>query len=177
MKKKESAFLTTMALALWFSASLDAFAGQTDTLTAIKMGSNYYIQCQTLLQVGDERVLYFGEGQEHPVNINFTVYSESGRTLATVRNGNLESETPAKWILSTDDMHFTLTDRQTGRIICHVSKAYDDARKMNVLSLWVDLYLPQGFYFQCTPEETNMPELQFMTNSTLSRMQTALKLE
>lgn len=170
-------FSISLLLLLWFVIPAGTVLAQADTLTAVKVGSNYFIQCQTLMQVREERVLYFSEGQDGPRGVNFNVYSESGTMLATVRDAHLTTDKPERWDLSVSDTRFTLTDKLTGRILMHITKAYDDERQWNVLSVWADLYVPMGFYFQCTPEECSVPEMKYYNNTTFRNVQIGIFLE
>lgn len=125
----------------------------------------------------DQDILTLNNTIEAAIGINLDVFSMEGKKVAKVSAGKLtEGDTSAYTIKSTSE-EFTLIDNATNRILCYLKVMSKSEAFSCEIHVWADLYMPNGFSFQCTPEETNVPFLQGIKGATFSNSETAIRLK
>lgn len=150
--------------------------GQTDNVCAVKIGKNYYINCKKIISFQNQPVLTITNSQDNSIKINFDVFSTSGTKVATVKEGKLAEGNKDLYIIKLTEKEFSFIEKSTNRIICFVKKTYDQQNKRCELQVSADMYMPSGFYFQCTPETTNVPFLNNMQGATFANSDSAISL-
>ena len=165
----------TLLILIFLTGTLKS-NGQTETVCAVKIGSNYYINCQQIITFKNQPVLTITNSTDNSIKINFDVFSTSGKKVATVKEGKLIEGNKDLYIIKSTDKEFSFIEKSTNRIICFVKKTNDTKNKRCELQVSADMYMPSGFYFQCTPETTNVPSLNYMTGSTFDNMGAAITL-
>lgn len=142
---------------------------------ALKLGGNFYINCQHTIVYQGQDIMTVTELADRGSKVNFDIFSPAGVLEAKVRAGKLTEGAANFAIVSSADT-FSLVDKRDGRKVCHVEKKFNLHQERCDLLVWADLYLPDGNRFQCTPETTNVPFLNFMQGGTFQNMHTAIKL-
>jgi hypothetical protein len=149
---------------------------QTDTACAVKIGSSYYINCRHIITFRGKDVLNVISTRETPVKINFDVYSSDGKKTAVVKEGKITEGASELFTISSSYTAFSFMEKSTKRIICYVKKIFDKENSRCELHVWADMYMPSGFYFQCTPETTNVEMLNNMKGATFKNSGVAISL-
>jgi len=142
----------------------------------IKLGGAWYINCQHLVRFGEQDVINISLGATGEILPAIDIFSESGIKTASVSNGKLNTGNKADYSITSSEKEFTLSEKATKRVICYVKKIQNKEKNREELHVWLDLYMPDGFYFQCTPDETNVPFLQGMKGATFKNNRTAVQL-
>lgn len=144
---------------------------------ALKIGGNFYINCQHTILYQGQDVMTVTELDGKGSKVNFDIFSPAGVLEAKVRAGKLAEGSAANFAIVSSADAFTLVDKRDGRKVCHVEKKFNLNEERCDLFVWADLYLPDGNRFQCTPETTNVPFLNFMQGATFQNVQTAIQLD
>lgn len=168
MKKKN------LLLAFLLFAALTVMAQQAPC--ALKIGGNFYINCEHTILYQGQDIMTVTELDDKGSKVNFDIFSPAGVLEARVRAGKLTEGSAANFAIVSSADTFTLVDKRDGRTVCHVEKKFNLQQERCDLLVWADLYLPDGNRFQCTPETTNVPFLNFMQGGTFQNVQTAIKL-
>lgn len=155
-------------IVLIFLAGIFRSYGQADSICAVKIGSNYYINCKRIISFQKQPVFTIENSLTKSININFDVFSENGKKVATVKHGKLVLGTIGVYKIISTENEFSLIEKATNRIICFVKKIYVEKNMRCELHVSVDMYMPSGFYFQCTPEITNVEYLNNIQGSTFA---------
>lgn len=150
--------------------------GQSNTICAIKIGSNYYINCKRIITFSDQTILTLTNSNDNSIEINFDIFSINGKKEATVKDGKLTEGNKELYTIKSSEKEYAFIEKSTNRIICLVKKHFDPTNKRFELHVWTDMYMPNGFYFQCTPETTNVPILNYIQGSTFSNSDSAITL-
>ena len=94
------------------------------------------------------------------IMVNMQFYEPSGKLLATVENSGLKEKSNNDLELKYSGSEFSLVSKSTKQIYFLVRKTTNPQTKSCELRVWMDSYLPGGFYLQCTPEDSHSPQLQ-----------------
>lgn len=143
---------------------------------ALKIGGNFYINCEHTILYQGQDIMTVTELDDKGSKVNFDIFSPAGLLEARVRAGKLTEGSAANFAIVSSAEAFTLVDKRDGRTVCHVEKKFNLTHERCDLLVWADLYLPDGNRFQCTPETTNVPFLNFMQGATFRNVQTAIQL-
>jgi hypothetical protein len=157
----------SLLLLFLFTGILNTNA-QTDSVCVVKMGSNYYINCQHIITFKKQPVFTIKNSTSNLININFDVFAENGKKIAEIKNGKLVLGLEKMYKITSTENEFSLIEKASNRILCIVKKLYIQEHKRCELHISVDLYMPSGFYFQCTPDDTNVESLKYISGSTFS---------
>lgn len=150
--------------------------GQSNAIYAVKIGSNYYINCKRIITFSDQTILTITNSKDNSIKINFDIFSIDGKKEATVKEGKLTEGNKELYTIKSSEKEYAFIEKSTNRIICLVKKTFDSKNKRFELQVWTDMYMPNGFYFQCTPETTNVPFLNYIQGSTFSNTDSAITL-
>ena len=142
---------------------------------AVRIGSNNYINCGHLVTFKGQDVVTLVKTPDNAIKVNFDVFAQNGMKLAEIRNSAITQGTKSSFDIIADDTSYTFMERATSRIILHIVKRADPKTGC-VMNVWTDMYMPSGFYFQCTPETTNVPMLNMMKGSTFENAGSAIVL-
>jgi hypothetical protein len=125
----------------------------------VKLGGNYYINCDRLVAYHDEALFTVRRRESDGLlGIDFDVYDPRRQKVATVRRGTIVSGNREDYDITHDPHHYTVTEKASGRVICDIRRR--DAAPDAEIDVSVDLYTPDGFRFQATPEQTNIGGMQ-----------------
>ncbi len=120
----------------------------------IKLGGNYFINCESLISYDNQPVFRRIEQRDTDgkLGLDFDVYDDKGQKIATIRRGNVvEGNTQAyemKHLVDCDKV----IEKSTGRIIVEINKKPSDAN----IAVSVNMYLQNGFLLEATPESINV---------------------
>ena len=166
----------TLIILLFLTGTLKSL-GQTDSICAVKIGSNYYINCKKIISFAGQSVLTIDNSSDPLIKINFDVFSEDGIKIAAVKGGKLTIGEKSAYKIKSTETEFSFIEKTTNRIICFVKRVYDEKNRRCELQVFADMFMPSGFYFQCTPETTNVEFLNWMQGSTFTNAASAIDLE
>ena len=142
---------------------------------AVRIGSNNYINCAHTITFKGQDVLTLVKTPENAIKVNFDVFAQNGMKLAEIRNSVIAQGIKGNYNIIADDTSYTFMEKVTSRIIVHIIR-HPDSKTGCVMDVWTDMYMPSGFYFQCTPETTNVPMLNMMKGSTFTNSGSAIVL-
>lgn len=126
-----------------------------------KIGGNYFTNCESLISYHD-KLLFAVKRRESDgrLGIDFDVFDQNGKKVATVRHGNIvEGDISAYEITHGADCH-KVVEKTTGRIIVQIDKKPQDAD----IAVSVNMYLPDGFLLQATPDSINIGSSKMVGN-------------
>lgn len=132
----------------------------------VKFGGNYYIDTPVLVAHGS---LPFVTVKRHDDNgylgVYFDIFDASGTKLAAIRRNEIYPAARAEIDYKIDGSldRMVLSERATGAVLCDIRKR--DAAGNYDLDVSVRLYMPTGFLFDATPEQTNFGTVQFKGNT------------
>jgi len=122
----------------------------------VKIGGTTYINVPNIVVCkGVSLFKIIRSDSDGLIGIDFDIYDENGKKVATIRRGRIVKGNDDDYDIVTAHDHYTITEKSTGKMICDIKK-----RQManNVeLEVSVHLYTPDGFLFDATPEQTNLP--------------------
>jgi hypothetical protein len=127
----------------------------------VKIGGNYFVNCESLISY-DGKPLFTLKRRDSDgrLGIDFDVYDQCGKKVATVRRGNVvQGDVNAYEIHPLADCHKVI-EKATGRIIVQIDKRPPDAN----LAVSVNMYLPNGFLLQATPDTINIGSITMRGN-------------
>ena len=96
--------------------------------------------------------------------------------MASVKSGKVVKGNVDLFRIKSTEKEYSFTEKANNRIICLVKKTFDKINNRCELQIWLDMFMPTGFYFQCTPETTNNPILNRMSGATFSNSDAAISL-
>jgi len=159
------------------SALLSARTSSADSDTcALRIGTNHYINCKKTLVWQEEEILHIGNGPGGVPVFSLKIYNPSGKLVTEIDYTGPETAMVSGYEIIRSDNATTLTETSTGRIILHLETGTDEKKNMCTINVWADIFMPDGFCFQVTPETINVPHLQYMQNSVLKNMGIAILL-
>jgi len=126
---------------------------------AIKIGGGTFINMKHIIVYHGTDVCDI-KSRNDSIVVTMQFYESSGKLLATVVNSGLKEKNNNDLELKYSDSEFTLISKSTKQIFCLIKKNFDPHAKRCELQVWMDTYLPQGFYLRCTPEENYSPQMQ-----------------
>ncbi len=145
---------------------------------AIKIGGNFYINMQHILLYKNTDVLDI-KSRNDSIIVNLTIYDNGGRILGVVKNSRIQGNNKNLEVkYSTEE--FTITVVQTKQVVCYIKKGFNELLKRCELGLWLDAYMPDSFYFQCTPEKVNkspLPENLHMEGAVFEGGEAAISID
>lgn len=127
----------------------------------VKVGGNYFINCDSLISYDDNLVFTLKRrDSDGRLGIDFDVYDQAGKKIATIRRGNVvQGDVNAYEIKHLADSHKVI-EKATGRIIVQIDKRPPDVD----LAVSVNMYLPNGFLLQATPDSINVGSTTMVGN-------------
>jgi hypothetical protein len=121
----------------------------------VKLGGNYYIDVEHLVDYrGTSLFTVKRRESDGLLGIDFDVYDPKGKKVATVRRGTIVDGDADAYEITHDAHHYTVTEKKSGRVVCDIRRR--EHAKDAEIEVAVDLYTPDGFHFQATPEQTNI---------------------
>jgi len=168
--------LLTILLFMFGFTALNIFA-QSGGQCPAKIGDNYYLNCKHIITFKGQDVFTIKTTDESEIKINFDVFNEKGNKVATVEDSKLKEGNAELYIIKSTALEYSFIEKASSRIICYVKKVENEETNKCELQIWADMYMPSGFYFQCTPETTNVATLNMITGSTFSNVLSAIRLQ
>jgi|WetSurMetagenome_2_1015567.scaffolds.fasta_scaffold444798_2 hypothetical protein len=129
----------------------------------IKLGGNYFINCESLISFKDEPVFRRIEKRDTDgkLGLDFDVYDKKGQKIATIRRGNVvQGNTQAYEMMHLADCD-KVVEKSSGRIIVEINKKQSDAD----IAVSVNMYLPNGLLLEATPENININTIKMRGNT------------
>ncbi len=150
--------------------------GQQKKEMAVKIGGNYYINCKHLIKMNGEDLVNVNASITDKMGVFLHVYNETGNLILEVKDGKVEMNSGNLFSVTNTPKEFLCIEKKTGKKVCYIKKQPDKTHSGEVYAVWADIMTPKGYSFQCTPETTNIPALQYMTGSTFDGAETAITL-
>jgi hypothetical protein len=140
----------------------------------VKLGGNYYINVERLVDYkGSSLFTVRRRDSDGLLGIDFDVYDAKGQKAATVRHGNVVAGDAQNYDISHDPHHYTVKEKSSGRTICDIRR--QDAAEDADIEVAVDLFTPEGFHFQASPDKTNIGGIQ-MSGNIIDTCQVGIKI-
>ncbi len=144
---------------------------------AIHIGGNHYINM-------DHIIIYQGtdvcdiKSRNDSMIINLHLFEKNGSPLAVIENSKLVSKTNRVKVTNTIS-EFSVVSTDTKQVLFVVKKAgYNEKLKRCELKVWVDAFLPNGYYLLCTPEKNSSMSSGFsITGSVFENGGTAISID
>ena len=142
------------------------------------MGGVYIINCQHLVVFSGHDVITFSSWHPDSILPNFDIYNNLGVRSAWVTNGKLLGPQAMKYSIKKTDEQWTCMERDGNRILCLLVKKKEVKTKKYAMLLEVslDLRLPDGNYFRCNAQESNLKMMEGMKGSTFLNGETVLSV-
>ncbi|GEM_PF-6905298 len=126
---------------------------------AIQIGGNYYINMEHILIYRGTDVCDI-KSRHDSIVVNLTIFDAYGKVKARVVNSGVPEKYQENVTVKYSNESFTLTDAASRHVICHIKKSAEQYRNRCLLLVWLDAFLPNGFYLNCNPDSTNSPSMQ-----------------
>jgi hypothetical protein len=127
------------------------------------IGGNTYINTPNIVVYkGKPLFVIKRSARDGLLGIDFDVLDKNGNRIATVRRGVVVQGNEDDYEISKGMDRYTVIERATGRVICDIRKRAEAPRAE--LEVSVKLYTPDGFLFDATAEETNLPGVKLRGN-------------
>jgi hypothetical protein len=121
----------------------------------VKLGGNYYIDCGSLIDFHGSPLFTVKRREEDGLlGIDFDIYDAKNKKVATVRRGTVVDGDKEGYDISYAPHHYTVTEKNSGRIICEIKRAGQSLDA--VLEVSVDMFTPSGFRLIAGPTATNI---------------------
>jgi hypothetical protein len=147
---------------------------QVDPKCKVKLGGNYYINVDRLVDYkGASLFTVKRRDSDGLLGIDFDLYDANRKKVATVRHGTVVAGDAANYDITHDPHHYTVKEKSTGRVVCDIRRR--DTAKDAEIEVAVDLFAPDGFHFQASPDQTNVGGAQLRGN-TFDTCQTGIKI-
>jgi uncharacterized protein YqgV (UPF0045/DUF77 family) len=147
----------------------------TETIFAVKLGGNVYINCEHLVECkGTSLFTIKRRDSDGLIGIDFDIHDPCGNRVATVRRGTIVDGDIAKYDLIHESHHYRVIEKESNRVICDIRRR-ENVRGVE-LDVSVDLYTPSGFHFQATPMGTNIGG-NLITGCTLKDCRTGIRVD
>lgn len=141
--------------------------------TVFKMGGVKFEDCTKLISFRGQDILSLKQAPDGSYLLHADVFNEAGQLVATVR----DNVTTGRIAFAQASGEVTLTDKSTGRKICHFLAQRDGAGKRTEIAVTLNYYLPTGRKLESTPERSNDTQLEKLKGSNQKGSETALILQ
>ncbi|MBL0341184.1 MAG: hypothetical protein IPP71_09775 [Bacteroidetes bacterium] len=159
-----------------FTFTFNAF-GQKVPECAVNIGGNYYINSKHIILFNGQDILSITNTETDTIGVNFDVFSSEGKKIVEVKLGQIQMGNKSLYSIKSSSLEYTFMEIDTKRIICYVKKLADNEKYDCVYAVYVDMYMPDGKNFQCTPETTNNPVLNGMKGNTFKNALSVIILQ
>ncbi len=154
---------------------LPFFAGaQSDSLCPILLGGNTYINCSHMIVYNGNDLLSLKPGKGMLKGISFKLFNNDGSVYASIVEG-LPSGDWSRFIIESNDHLYHIKDASSGITILKIVQPVDEAKC--AWNVWAQLTLPSGQLVQITPENSNLPQLQYMRGNSFRNMGSAIIID
>ncbi|MBA7709535.1 hypothetical protein ES703_118454 [subsurface metagenome] len=126
-----------------------------------KIGGNYFINCESLISY-QGKPLFTVKRRESDgrLGIDFDVYDKDGHKVATIRRGNVVEGNAKAYEIAHGANQHKVIEKATGRVIVQIDKNPPDAD----IAVSVNMYLPDGFLLEATPDAINIGSSKMIGN-------------
>ena len=133
----------------------------------VKLGGNFYVDTPVLVAFKGESLFTLKRHDENGyLGIYFEILDKFGAKIASVKRNEIYFGDKSAYQIDGSANRYVLSERESGRVICDI-KRREDAHPSE-LDVSVRLYLPNGFLFDATPEQTNLPGRNIIRGCTIT---------
>lgn len=132
---------------------------QDKSVCAVKIGGGTFINMKHIIVFQETDVCDIASRNDSII-VNMQFYDQNGKILAKVVNSKIADKSNVYFDLKYSNTEFTLVSKETKQLVCLVKRGYNSLLSRCELQVWMDTYLPNGFYMKCTPDENYSPQLQ-----------------
>ena len=140
----------------------------------VVIGGNTYSQVGSIISYKGQSLFTLRRHDDGTLGIDFDIYGADGKKIATIKRNQVYEGNKDDYQLDCTADRCTLTEKNTGRIICEIKKRKE--AEPAELEVSVDLYSPSGFHLEATPEGTNVGGGFIVKNSYFSNSKTAIEI-
>ena len=155
----------TFTMLLFQTSTLETNGQHSKDTCAIKLGGVYMIDSEKPILCRNHLIFTVPKSNNNPyrephnlIGISFDVYNANGKIIAKVTEGRLTYGDKNRFVIESTSDEFLLQEKNTSWLICRILKP-GPPHKLQYdceLWMWMNLYMPNGFLFQATPEEMNV---------------------
>ncbi len=122
---------------------------------SVKLGGNTYINTPNLIVYRGEPIFRIRRSDTDGIlGIDFDIRDAAGQRVATIAKGVVVQGNEQDYEITTGSNRYAVTQRATGTVICDI-KRRAEAQGVE-LEVAVRLYMPNGFFLDAGPEQTNI---------------------
>ena len=130
----------------------------------VRIGGNTYINTSNILVYSGKSLFTLKRHSDNGyLGIYFEIYDASGQHLASVKRNEIYVGDKNAYKIQGSLNRYVVTERATDQIICDIEKRHE--AHPAELDVSVKLYTPSGFFFNASPNQTNMGGIT-MTGNT-----------
>lgn len=166
-----TAFLL-LQMAFYFSST----AQSIDTCY-LHISSNWFYKCKSTIAYNGMSLLNVKGIAGTRWLIDCDVYNSSGVKLVTLKNGEVTTGDSQPISISSTADEFILKLAKTNVELIHLKKYYSEKYKHSAVDVWLQFYLPDGNFVQCTPETSNIPTMQYIKGSLFNGVGSAIEID
>ena len=136
---------------------------QVEDKFRVIIGGNTYINVPNIVVYKGQPLFVLRRREsDSQLGIDFDIFEKSGNRIATVRGNRIVQGNEDDYVIVREANRYTVTEKATGREICDIRRRAE--ARHSELEVSVKLYTADGFLFDATPEETNLPGLTLRGN-------------
>lgn len=138
------------------------------------IGGNTYIDVPNIVVYKGVSLFTIKRSDDGLLGIDFDLYDKQGKRAATIRKNIIVQGNQSEYTITTGMDRYTLTENETGKIICDLKKRAQATQ--SEIEVSVKLYTPDGFLFDATPTGTNVGGFK-MTGGTIESCGSGIVIE
>ena len=121
----------------------------------VRIGGNTYIDTPDIVVYKGQSLFTLKRHAENDyLGIYFEIYDAAGKHIASVKRNEIYYGDKDAYVIDGSMNRYVFSERASGRVICDIKKR-EDAHPAE-LHVSVQLYMPDGFLFNATPDDTNL---------------------
>ncbi len=163
---------STLLISLLFAAAT-AYA-QNDC--AVKLGNNYYISCKHILVVNHTPALDVKFGTDGIPLLSGDIFDTKGILQATMEQNKIKTGDSSRYKIKISTTEIAVNDARNNALLYLLKKDAGDTKYSCVWGVFANINLADGGFIYITPDETNVPSLQYINGATFKSMETAVEI-
>ncbi len=122
-----------------------------ETNFRVRLGSTLFYNLDSIIRYkGTDIFTARRRERDGRLSIDFDIHDPTGARVGLVRAGTMISGDPEKYTITSPDFHYTLTEKESGRVLCDVRKGGpDDGWEVGI---YCDLYMFDGVRILASPD-------------------------
>ena len=132
----------------------------------VRIGGNTYIDTPNIIVYKGQSLFALKRHSENGyLGIYFEIYDANGKHVASVKRNEIYFGDKNAYTIEGSMDRYILTERSSGRVVCDIKRR--TAAHPAELDVSAQLYTPNGFLFNATPEKTNLGGIVMSGNTII----------